>query len=294
MQFCDFLTKIYKKSARSNQSQFVLEIFSAVCGEEEPLLANDEKEGLYSKSLPDGLTGYDSTYRKRFFGGAKYTGLSAPIKKHILSHKNQDTFLKYMATILTESNISELCVDFGISMYTEKEAFFAGLFNQFVEFAKNKKDAADDIIQITVKEYLSQERAENNIDHSPTYPDDEGIIISGNNVVYEKTCYEKFDHSWTIKNTGLVTWEERFYEISMPTNIKTTPQQILIPTLRPNEETTIKITVDTRHFEGGFETTWNMKNKDLQICFPDKSLELKLSINVCFNHALIGSTEVIK
>jgi len=286
MQFCDFLSKIYKRSACNNQSQFVLEFFSAFCGEEEPLRSNNEKDSLYSKYLPSGLTGYDSTYRKRLFRETKYTRLSSPIKEYILSNQNKDTFFKYLNFTLTENNFKELCADFELSIYTEKIALFEGVFEQFIEFAKNREDSADNVIQKTIEKYLSIKPTERKIDLSSLYPNDMGIIENGNNIVYEKDCYQKFNHSWLIKNIGAITWEERYYEICKTTSLKTNPYQIKIPVLRPKEETVLTVAIDTRHFEGNFELAWTMRNKDKQECFPEKSLQLKLTVNVYFKNTI--------
>jgi len=73
MRFCEFISELYKHFPCSNQGQFVLEIFSALCGETNPSGANQGSSSRtndykFSPLLPVGLGGFDSTYRKRLYG----------------------------------------------------------------------------------------------------------------------------------------------------------------------------------------------------------------------------------
>ena len=146
MRFYDFIEPLLKKSSCSSQGQFVLEIFSALCGEPNPKAANHEainsgEETKCSDFLPIGLANKgDATYRKRLFQGnrKKYEGLSAQIKADILKKqtaKTKETFISYCKSTFSDTVTSDLCESLGISD-KPRDVLFLAIYEQFIEFAK--------------------------------------------------------------------------------------------------------------------------------------------------------------
>jgi len=289
MRFNEFINKLYEAFPCSNQGQFVLEIFSALCGETNPAAANQEssnkaKEFRCSDFLPSGLTGYDPTYRKRLFsGGKKYRGLSGPIKTHIQRHKNKETFIAYCNSAISFDAFPKLCDSFGLPVSLNRAVVFEGLYEQFIEFAISQNDDVSFILPDVINRL--QNNPPNNTevntteDFSPLYPGDDILLLSefpeGHHQV---TFYEIFNHQWTIKNIGKITWTDRFFEFTnrSATRIRPTETRIAIPTTAPGDEVTLTATIDARHFEGTFEAIWEMKDRNGRLCFPDKSKALKL------------------
>ena len=172
MIFSDFLNKLHSNSRKPAKELYLVQLISALCGEEEPFGknkvfdSNSGKESKFSPALPDGLIGADPTYRKNFFKkilrdkkdeSKGYKGLSAPIKNHILSYKNKDTFLAYLENSVAANSFSGLCNAFGISGIvdnaTDRPLVFESIYEQFLEFARSENDAEPIVPQI-VKQLL--------------------------------------------------------------------------------------------------------------------------------------------
>lgn len=294
MRFCDFLKKLYDHSPCSNQGQFVLEAFSALCGEENPASVNQEStsgyvEFRYSDCLPVGLCGEDGTFRKRLFGGnKKYQGLTDPIKAHIRANKNKNTFIAYCHSFVSEHELSRLCADFEVPDTTGRAIFFEALFDQFMEYSKSQDDDVAVVIQGAImgmsEKQVGTTEAKNTIVLS-LYPCDDYSVAGDNPVRHpDVDLYEKFEHTWVIHNSGQVVWEGRHLEITnqQEISIKAAPQQIEIPTLYPGEEARIAVTIDARHFERESVAIWQIKNHEGQLCFPNKN-GLQLAVRVVYN-----------
>ncbi len=140
MRFCDFLNILHDNiSYTCSQSQFILELFSALCGETKPISTN--KQSPFSDALPAGLRGNDSGYRNRLYNGnhPKYNGLSHPIKEHIRANSNKDTFFDYLENGY-KNKVADLCDAFGVSNDVDKDTLFDMIYAKFVAYAHNKKD----------------------------------------------------------------------------------------------------------------------------------------------------------
>lgn len=293
MRFCEFIRKLYKHFPCSNQGQFVLEIFSALCGETNPAGSNQEssnknRDFRCSSFLPTGLTGDDPTYRKRLYGGSKkYSGLSSPIKTYIQGNKNKETFIAYCNFAISSKVFPKLCDSFEVPELTDRTVAFEGLYEQFIEFAISQNDDVSFVLPDVI------DKLQNNPpkdpakitpeDLSPLYPGDNLQLISEhpaqNHVV---TFYEEFDHQWIIKNTGTVTWIDRSFEFTnrSKTRIRPTKTKIALPKTGPGDEACLDVRIDARHFEGTFESIWEMKDKTGRLCFPDKNKALKVMATV--------------
>lgn len=120
-------------------------------------------------------------------------------------------------------------------------------------------------------------------DLSPFYPGDDLQLIGEHPAQnHEVTFYEEFDHQWTIKNTGTVTWVDRVFECTnqSKTRIKAMNVAVAVPETRPGDEVFLTVQFDARHFEGTFESIWEMKDKTGRLCFPDKNKALKVMATV--------------
>jgi len=151
MKFCDFISALFKESSSSSQSQFVLEIFSALCGEPNPKTVNyeaTEKDDKWNFSdfLPDGLSNPDdATYRKRLFQNRQKGGLSSSIKTDILKSPNKTTFLSYCKSAFSDTVTETLCKNLGISNKPQ-DVLFTAIYNQFLEFAKSPHDDVNSVM----------------------------------------------------------------------------------------------------------------------------------------------------
>jgi len=296
LRFCEFISKLYKHFPCSNQGQFVLEIFSALCGEINPAGANQESSNKtrvfkYSSFLPSGLIGEDATYRKRLYGGnKKYNGLSSPIKAYVQSKKNKDTFIAYCRSTISMDEFPKLCETFGILQTENRAIVFEGLYEQFLEFARSLNDNVAFVVPNVVRGLLSNpsgcqvnERLANSF---PLYPGDDVLLVEE----IPTECptvgfYEKFEHTWRVKNSGTVTWNGRRFDCvnQATTKVKALTPSIDIPTVKPGEIISVTAKIDARGFEGTHESLWEMKDDSDRLCFPDKNKVLKSAVTVAYS-----------
>jgi hypothetical protein len=164
---------------------------------------------------------------------------------------------------------------------------FEGLYEQFIEFAISQNDDVSFVLPDVI------DKLQNNPpkdpakitpeDLSPFYPGDDLQLIGEHPAQnHEVTFYEEFDHQWTIKNTGTVTWVDRVFECTnqSKTRIKAMNVAVAVPETRPGDEVFLTVQFDARHFEGTFESIWEMKDKTGRLCFPDKNKALKVMATV--------------
>jgi len=157
MRFCEFIDALFKESSCSSQGQFVLEIFSALCGEPSPKTTNHEAvnsndTAICSPFLPVGLSNpSDASYRKQLFQNRNNKGksaLSARIRTEILKAQNQETFISYCKSTFSESEkvTRLLCKNLGISD-KPRDVLFTAIYDQFIEFAKSPYDDVDSVME---------------------------------------------------------------------------------------------------------------------------------------------------
>ena len=118
---------------------------------------------------------------------------------------------------------------------------------------------------------------------STTFPGDDYQILyetpNGDHVV---VLYERFTHSWNIKNTGLVEWAKRLMVLANKdtTRIKALEPSIRIPDLKPGEHATVTANLDARYFEGTHELVWEIQTEDGQSCYPNKAGAIHFEVTV--------------
>lgn len=139
MRFCDFLNILHDNlSYTLSQSQFILELFSALCGEENPCKANIKHP--FSPALPEGLGNDDPKHRNKLYGkSADYKGLTHTVKEHIRANNNKKTFLNYLENGY-KNKVADLCDAFEVTKSIKKDTIFEGIYEQFMEYANNDED----------------------------------------------------------------------------------------------------------------------------------------------------------
>lgn len=290
MRFCDFANTLKKHYACSSKERFALDAFAALCGESNPIEANDQLG--YSSCLPLGLCGDDATYRKLLFNGnnKKYNGLSAPIKSHIRQHGNKAAFIAYSETAVSALSFSSLCSDFGVSSDVGKTLVFEAVYEQFMEFARATDDNTTDTF---VADFITQklmnlpdETAEIEKTDAPSAPlcagDDIRLVRQNPSCPQKAAFYGNLTHHWVIKNIGVAVWDGRYMDFvnSENTPLKMATSQIEIKKTPPGGEVTISVQVEVRHIEGTHEIVLDMKDSEGRLCFPDKRAELRLPVIV--------------
>lgn len=291
MRFCDFLNKLYERFYCSNQSQFVLEIFSALCGETNPAYANRPDDFAFSSCLPSGLSGNDATSRKRLYGNNnRYHGLTNPIKKYIKANANKATFIAYCEAVASVDGFKGLCDSFDVSPDTKKALVFEGIFEQFLEFVKSNEDSAPNtfVADFVIEHLMSplEEVVGTESAVAPPTPicsgDDIHLVRQVPSYPRKAVFYDKLTHHWVLRNSGVTVWDGRYIEFvnSEKTPLKMDTNRIDIKKTPPGSEVTITVNIEARHIEGTHEIVLDMKDSEGRICFPDKRAELRLPVTV--------------
>jgi hypothetical protein len=165
MKFSEFMEILKTNSSRHiSNERFIREIFSALCGEEEPIEANkkstpedecnaDTKEYGYigSSKLHHVLRNNDESFRNKLFNSGR--NISDGIRTHIMQNKNRVTFVSYL-TFTMHDNYSELCEALGISdkneeysnlckllgfsVNTHKGTVYEAIYYQFLKFIQSR------------------------------------------------------------------------------------------------------------------------------------------------------------
>jgi hypothetical protein len=156
LRFGDYIKALYEHFPCKSQERFVLQLFSALCGDSDPIASNKKgpERYEYSPYLPESLRAIDGTRRKRLYSSHRmYKGLSGSIKAHLLEYQNADTFLAYCEGSVSVAESPKLSETFGVSDVTDRKALFFGLFTQFIEFAKSPDDDALCVVANGIAEY---------------------------------------------------------------------------------------------------------------------------------------------
>ena len=291
MRFCDFLNKLYQRFPCSNQGQFVLEIFSALCGEDDPVNSNRPKKFVSSSCTPSGLCGTDPTSRKRLYGtSGRYKGLTRPIKNHVQANANKISFIGYCEANISVEHFRGLCSDFYVSPDVGRALFFEGIFGMFLEFARSATDSASDafVPDFVTNRLMNPPEETVEIERKNTAPapicagDDFRVVRQSPTHPHNVKFYDLLIHHWVIKNSGLAIWDGRCMDF---VNVGETPLKMATPHIEikktpPGGEVTVTVNVESRHIEGTHEIILDMKDCEGRLCFPDKRAELHLPVTV--------------
>jgi len=164
MEFGKFLIILYNNSANnhsSNKSEYVLEIFSALCGEENPLNneyklpSNSDNSAEYnlkgSSKMPNSLRNGDPSYRNRLYLKKELTN---SIKTHIRKNANENTFITYLDKVITFEYFPKLCNDFNIYNILDKSIVYKAIYKYFLKFAQKEivEESISDIVHKLLKD----------------------------------------------------------------------------------------------------------------------------------------------
>lgn len=289
MRFQDFIRTLNNRIKAKSQQLFAAQIISALCGEADPIGANNPKKDMYSKyskHLPDGLNSPDDTMRKALFY-KNSTGLSGPTRAHILDNKNMVTFLAYCETVVDARAFDDLCGDFGVTESVERSVLFQAIYTQFLAFASTgKNEAPDDFVERYIANPTNEDDTSDPKNDMPLYAGDGFRLLRATRNLPETTkIYEKINYSWVIKNSGKVPWKGRYMEI---VNFDQTSlrigdgekRTIEIKETPPGGEVAMFATIEMRSKAGYKELILDMMDKDGRLCFPDGCARLKFSITV--------------
>ncbi|MDR2513629.1 MAG: hypothetical protein LBD02_00265 [Christensenellaceae bacterium] len=223
-----------------------------------------------------GSYGADDNQRKLYSGNRKFNKNMKASFPHPIA---ADELAEFFDTRIGENSLSLIMDKFGMQSEEpqHKELFIAVLCTQFQNIVSEAADTVDDIVASEYKRLLSVSDIQY-INKSPLYPGDDMVLLDEASAEpHYVNCYELFEHSWTIKNAGKMTWEGRCLKClnHAETRIRAVIATIDIPKVQPGDEVTLTAQFDARGFEGTFESFWEVRDSDNRPCFPGKDKLLK-------------------
>ena len=266
MNFSEFANKIHPNLAGiSNQGQFVGGLFNAAGDNHFPLNPSYDTYDL-QKKMVNGTRKINPKMKNRFPNPIDIEGLH-----------------NFFSRRIGETTLPIIMRNFGIPKYEpiHKDFFIQALCTQFQNIVTEASDEVDDIV---VSEYLRllRESGEEIKSDYPYYPGDDFQLIEDNpKQRHEVSFHSDFAHQWTIKNTGSVTWVDRYLELVNGDNltIRASRKIIDIPKVKPGEEVTLSVEFNARGCEGDIEAIWEMKDSEVRSCFTENKV-LKIAVSV--------------
>lgn len=81
----------------------------------------------------------------------------------------------------------------------------------------------------------------------------------------------EFVKTWRVKNTGKVTWKDRYLQRMTPASslVCSSPSRVPIPETKPGETIDISVTFTTPYLPGSCRTDWKTTDKEGNVYFPD-------------------------
>lgn len=266
MNFSEFSKRLFKKlSGIGNQGHFIGALFHSGGSSYFPL-----------------KPAYDTdSYQRKVFRGA--SPFSQDMKDSFPKPIDKDALMDFFQERVGVKSLPLIMRNFGIpeTEAVNKEFFFKALCTQFQNIVTEASDEVDDIV---LAEYLRllRESGEEIKSDEPYYPgDDFQLIDEAPKHRHEVSFHSDFSHQWTIKNTGSVTWNDRYLELINGDNltIKASRKTVEMPKVKPGEEVSLSVDFNARGYEGDIEAIWELKDFEGRSCFKEKKV-LKIAVSV--------------
>ena len=140
----------------SNRSEYVLEIFSALCGESDPLVVNysdwEKHDLIGSPKLPDALRNNEPSNRNKLYHAKK---LTKPIQIYVRRNAKEDTFTDYLDNVVSSECLPILCKALKIPETYKPYIVFKIVYEYFLKIAYGNTDDSEEIIADIIKTIAS-------------------------------------------------------------------------------------------------------------------------------------------
>jgi len=227
----------------------------------------------------------DKEYQKKLFNGSK--PLTQNLKDSFPANIQLDALVSLFEKHLKDDQVRQAMTAFAIpvSLAPEKGTFSRALALQFCRIIKNEDSDVDDIVAMEYQRLLTEPADEPPQSLAPLYPGDSAYVLEFLPArIYSKKCYEQFEHTWVISNTGNQTWRGRklVFVNHAAVRPRTDSNCIEIPDVAPGKDIKITTSFDTRGFEGRYECLWEMQDSEGNDCFPNNKRLFNVTIESKF------------
>lgn len=272
----------------------VVEInFSQYCKNVYPYCHQISSQGLFvSKLFVAGGSSFFSTsanadkeYQKKLYNGSK--PLTQNLKDSFPANIQLDALVSLFGKHLNDDQVRQAMSAFAIpvSLVPAKDTFSRALALQFCCLIKNEDSDVDDIVAMEYQRFLTEPADEQPQSLAPLYPGDSAYVLEFLPArIYSKKCYEQFEHTWVIRNTGNQTWRGRklVFVNRLDVRPRVDTNSIDIPDTAPGKDIKITTSFDARGFEGHYECFWEMQDSEGNDCFPNNQRLFNVTIDTKF------------
>ena len=227
----------------------------------------------------------DKEYQKKLYNGSK--PLTQNLKDSFPASIQMDALVGLFEKHLKDDQVRQAMTAFAIpvSLAPAKGTFSRALALQFWYLVKNEDNDVDDIVAMEYQRLLTEPVDEKPQPLAPLYPGDGAYVIEFLPArIYLKKCYEQFDNTWVIRNTGNQIWHGRklVFVNHAAVRPRTDTNFIDIPDVVPGKDIKITTSFDTRGFEGRYECLWEMQDSQGNDCFPNNKRLFNVTIDSKF------------
>lgn len=227
----------------------------------------------------------DKEYQKKLYNGSK--PLTQNLKDSFPDNIKLDALVGLFEKHLPDDQVRQVMTAFAIPVSFEptKCIFTRALAFQFSCLIKNEDIDVDDIVAMEYQRLLTEPSDEKPPSLAPLYPGDGAYVLEFQpERIYSKNCYEQFDHTWVIRNTGNQTWRGRklIFVNHAAVRPRADTNYIDIPGTAPGKDIKITTSFDTRGSEGHFECVWEMQDSESNDCFPNNKRLFNVTIDCKF------------
>jgi hypothetical protein len=271
----EFFKKVYPYlNNQKNQGVFVTNCFIAAGSTVFTL------PKLKTKQTSDNLE-----YQRMIYKGKRQ--ITADMKASFPDPFPLDSLSKFFADNIKEDRIRDVMTAFSMPPSAEPEKFLLSksLALQFQLLIQSESNDVDDIVATKYQQLLLEPATQPVKRLSPLYPGDSAWVLECKpQRSYSVHCYDKFQHTWVIRNNGSQTWRGRklVFINSNEVRPRADANNIEIPDTPPGKDIKITTGFDARGFEGKYECIWQMQDSSGNDCFPNNEKQFCILFDIKF------------
>ncbi len=268
----EFFRDLYRYLVKQeNQGVFIINFFIA--------------GGSSYFTLPKSKTHRTTSYLENERHYAKDRVLTPEMKASFPKPVKVDELKNFLEKNLDSDKVRDCMSSFGVpaSYELNKHYLARALAVQFQMFIVRGDDDVDNVIISEYQRQVLGVEDEPNMFYGPlNNGDDVWVEDKGRN--HKAKCYETFEHTWVIHNSGHQSWYSRKLVFVNAADVRPSASEteIEIPETAPGEIIKITTSFYARGFEGKFDCIWEMQDCDGNNCFPNYRWIFNVAIDTIF------------
>jgi len=280
---------------RINASEFFKKVY--------PYLNNQKNQGMFVTNcfiaagstvftlpkLKTRQTSDNLEYKRMLYKGTENGGrqITADMKASFPDPFLLDSLSAFFADNIKEDRLRDVMTAFAIpvSAKPDKLLLSKSLAFQFQLLIQSESNDVDDIVASKYQQLLLEPDVQPVKRLTPLYPGDSAWVLECKpQRSYMVHCYDKFQHTWVIRNNGSQTWRGRKLVFANCNEVRPRADinSIDIPDTPPGKDIKITTGFDARGFEGKYECIWQMQDSSGNDCFPNNEKQFCILFDIKF------------